>query len=783
MTKTAPAGRGSVAHRLRNRLSSALRNHVMCLLKDGASNPGGAGIGGGRRLGHAHGSAAGEWPLVDRLFILAVLLWGNWAIYYWTAVLGFNASFRSLRLGLPILLVQVVASAWLVRHWKLPAGCREPAARPAGPLMAGASLVRVWLWAVGAMVGLSGLAGVIWATGISHSPVGYNLAWSLMLPPFLAAYALLAGISGDGAAGGGETVVANAWAGSDRVIFALVCATGFWAATFFGCPGPDDAFYAHVMSSSIAHPDLPVQGQDLLLGTSAPYTIHPGYRASGFEVLAALIADLAHCDPLWVTCDLYPLAGVLFWGVASHVFLRSLGLPVPGLGTAAALALLLFWTAAKGPGIWFGQLHHGKGYLATIVAPLIFGTVAAYVGQRDRSTWLVAVLAVCAALGWTSSAMFVVPASLILATVVYLPWSTRSLPVAAVIGIMAAPAAGLIVATSRVVAAAPPRLAGGGDTGEVLVGGESLGGIRAMTMMFATLLVLPLVARVGCGAACARVVRRLAVVGSLSVFAPYWIEACARLGGVSLLSWRMPWAFPSSLLVGVLACLLVAAAAGGSESPARRRIRIVSVTAFLAWVFLWGFTGSPPWSPRSIVAIRAQRRRSVEPLMDDAREIRALLSTRGPVAAGYVNDLLPILPDPPSFVAVRFYLGYHQGFLSEEEFARRMEVNRVLVHLSADVGCDAEKTAANLVANIRRLGITSVVFAATPAAAAAAQWPYGQHREPMGSVAVIDAITRGLSAAGFECRDISSGRARVCRLPSVAPPKPESAEQPQPGPG
>jgi hypothetical protein len=737
-----------------------------------------------QRLPQRHGLARGgprkpapgcqptppAWRLIDWLFIQSALAWGNWALYYWIAVLGFNASFHGLQSGLPLLLLQFAASAWLVRRWKLPdAGC-DPANRwpadssAARPASAGGIARRVALVA-GAMGLLAGIAGLLWGQGISSSPLGYNLLWAISMPPFLAAVAAWPGQPTADGGGNRRMIVTARGAGLDLAVLTVVCAVGLWAASHYGYPSPDDAFYANVISATLADPQLPVQGQDLLLGTSMPYTIHPGYRVSGFEMLAALVADLAGCDPLWVYYDVLPAAGVLFWAVAAHVFLRSLGLPCPALGVGAATALLMVWLAGKSPGIWFSNLHFGKGYLAVIGAPLIFGSVAAFARQRDFATWLVTLLAFSGVLGWSSTAMFVAPVSLALAAAVYLPSSWRSARSTAALAAVLVPAAGLIATTSRVAAIAPPALAAG--TGEILVSGESLGGIGTQTLLFLTLLALPLLARAVGGLRQAELLRRLGVVGGLSVFAPYWIEAVATRGGLSLLSWRMWWAFPTSLLAGALACLLLGLPLAGRPATVTARALAWTLPAFAAWIFVWLHSFTPLWPLRQTFSVRVERARYVESLVEDARQIRELLPEEGLMAAGYVNEFLPILPRPPQMAAVRFYLKFHRHGLSEEEYNRRTSLDRVLVDLTPDAGRDVEATVAEAVENIRRLGVVAVVFATTPEAAAAARWPYGRHRQPLGRSDLIEALTRSLSEAGFECREIPSGHARVCRLPAI----------------
>lgn len=730
-----------------------------------------------RRVPHARSPTQFGRMLVDGLFILHVVLWGNWSLYYWIAVLGFGASFRSLTFGLPILLAQVVVSAWLVRHWALPAQDRSRLPRPAARISPGIAAGHACRWVIGSAIVLAGIACAVWATGLSRSAVGYNILWAIAMPPFLAACAASPRGLEEDAAAADITGVTPPWAGLDLVILALVIAVGAWAANFFGFPSPDDAFYAHVMSSTLAHQDLPVQSQDLLLGTSAPYSIHPGYRASGFEVLAALIADVTRCDPLWVYYDLYPQLGVLFWVLAAHVFFRSLGLPLPAMAVAVSMAMLLFWLAGKSPGVWFVNLHFGKGFLACIGASLIFGTVAAFARRRDCATWLLVLLSVCAVLGWTSSAMFVTPASLALAAAIYLPWSKSSSRTAALIAVTLVPAVGLIVATSRMAATAPPTLSS--STGEILVNGESLGGIWVQALLFLTLLALPLAARARGRASHVRLFRRLALVGGVSVFAPYWIEAFAMLSGMSLLSWRMSWAFPSGLLGGVLSSLLLAAPyASGSTPSAARSTLLWTVPMFGVWIVVWLHSFIPPWPLCDTFSARAQISRNVETLVQDAREIRAMLPAEGLVASGYVNEILPILPNPPRFVAVRFYLSYHGETLSEDEFRMRTVLDRTLVELKPTAGRSVDETVAEAMQSVRRLGVTGVVFAATPAAAKAARWPYGEHKEPVGSVELIDALTRGLCDAGFQCRDISSGKARVCLLPAV--PKPRTGDKQHP---
>jgi hypothetical protein len=692
------------------------------------------------------------------LVLLAVALWGNWAIYYWAMVIGLHASFADLRQWLPILLGQVLATMLLLMRQDL--GLADGAGFATPPAGTSRSPERRGLLPASILLGLvlAGAALAVSALGWSGSPVGYNLLWALTVPLALAAY-----LDPRPALGRTDPVSGTAPARSETLLEPLgliaALAIAMVALSALDRPSPDDAFYAHVITSTLAHPELPVQGQDLLLGTGAPYEIHPGYRVSGFEVLAALIGDLTGIDPLRIYMDLYPLVGAVLWVLVGHLFLRSLGIPYPGVGVLVALLVLLHWLSSKSLGVWFTSMHMGKAQVAAILAPLLFMATSIFSRRPSPATWLLLLLSISAVAAWSSSGLFIVPVAVLVATAVYLPIQPRSLIRVGLIGLTLLPMLLVTLDSLRVAALFPPNTEGGSGTGPLFVSGQSLGGIWTQSLLLLTLLILPLLATGTDRQRMRPTLARFGLAGALSLYAPYWIEIVAVQGEMFLVSWRLQWAFPSALIPGVLGGLAAARLMALRDIEPAHRWRVGVVIALALGLWVAAFIGSLD-ERTSLVSRHAKVKAEGRMFEDDLREARAaraLIQSHGLVAPGHLNAYLPMLPDPPTFVSVRHYLAYHRNLLGEKEYWQRMFIAHATERLALLPDDRPEPPIDRIVFDAKQLGVSTLVFRTAPEP--------GQETEVRRQAEVIEALTRALEQAGYHCATTASGRTRVCNSP------------------
>ncbi len=357
--------------------------------------------------------------LIERTIIVFVCGWGNWALYYWLMVLIFDASLTTLKLFSPLLLLQICVS--LVFFLRIDFGFASSYSSFCYSkkwFSIGVPDKRFYFISLTAMALAIAIVCAVDHYKLSSSSLRYNLLWAVLLPIslfyiFYFKESIGKSISQDI---GTEPKVPVL----DIVLLSL--STAALAFSLYGTNFPtyDDGFYAGVISSTLANPDLPIQGRDFLLNTSAPFTLHPAYRTVGYEVLIAFLSDLTGVDSLQLYFDIFPTFSIIFWAFAAYLFMRTLGVPYPGFAVTVALVVLLFWNSPTSPGVALAFLHWGKNLLCLVGAPLLFVFASVFIRSPSVSTWLLLLLSVSSAGIWSSSAIFVAPMSVAFASVVFL---------------------------------------------------------------------------------------------------------------------------------------------------------------------------------------------------------------------------------------------------------------------------------------------------------------------------------------------------------------------------
>ena len=686
--------------------------------------------------------------MIERTALSFVLIWGNWAMYYWIVVLVFDGSYLALKNCAPIYLLQLVASfSYFARLGLHPAVASEslmPSERPPGlRRLSGKQLTVV---VVCAMM-LSGGAILL----ISHfnwsktAPV-YNLLWVTLLP--IAVYYLYrfatpaVPVSAPSLAPSARAVT------FDTLLFLLgtvLFVYLFYDYTFFRA---DDAFYGNVISSTLARPELPVQGMDALLGTGSPYTLHPAYRGVGYEVLIALVSDLTHSDPLHWYYKIFPALNSVFWLCSWYLFCRILRTPYPGLAVIAGLLILLLWAGPHAsPYHAVRSLNWGKSLLALVATPVLFTSVAVFVWQKYFASWVLLLLSVCSLAILSSSAVFLVPVSIGLACLVLLSFRWSSLRIMLLIVLAALPVVLLIVYSLSVSLAAPVYATGTAATGPLILNGEALGGVQLQAIALALLLILPLAARTVADGRFQHYILRLCLAGYFTLMAPYLVELVTVVSGMNFLSVRIYAAFPFALLVGIMASIaalnLTAGRSAAAVMSAPRRIAVLALVAAFFGVII-GETQRNFFRPNRRLELQEQW----ESHLQEAIAARALIKDDAMVAAGTLEIVLPILPDPPQFVRVRHYLTYHKLRLTERDYADREYLCNSLQALEPPQGENLDTTVTRTVAIAEALGVTTLVFEADNLTTGKQQFS--------------ERLTARLTAEGYDCATTPSASTRVC---------------------
>ena len=508
----------------------------------------------------------------------------------------------------------------------------------------------------------------------------------------------------------------------------------------------DDAYYLNVISSTLARPELPVQGTDVMLGTGSPYTLHPAYRGVGYEVLIALLGDLTNSDPLHLYYKVFPALNALFWLCSWYLFCRTLRVPYPGLAVIVGLLVLLLWTGPHAPSHGLRTLNWGKSLLALVSTAVLFTPVALFVWQKNFASWMLLLLAICSIAILSSSAVFVVPVSIGFACIVLLSVQRSNLRIILLIALAASPIVLLIVYSLSVSLVAPVYPSDGGS-GPLRVNGQAFGGVQLQAIALVLLLVLPLAARTVSDGRFQQYILRLCLAGFFTLMAPYLVELVTVVSGMNFLSQRIYRAFPFALLAGIMASIVALnLTAGHSVAAAVSTSRRIAVLALVV-AFFGIFIGA---MQRDF--FYQNRRQAIQPLWDDyvqeAIAARALIKDDAMVAAGKLDAALPILPNPPQFVRVRHYLEFHKLRLSERDYADREFLYNTLKVLSSPQGEDLDTTMTRITASAQALGVTTLVFAADSPAVEKQQF--------------AERLTARLTAKGYECATTPSASTRVC---------------------
>jgi len=715
---------------------------------------------------HNHMIASKLNYLIERTTIIFVCLWGNWALYYWLMVLIFDASFTTLKLFSPLLLLQISAS--LVFFLRIDLGFASSCSRlvsPAKWLSTGNSGKRFYFLSLTALILAAGVVGAVHHYKLTSSSLTYNTVWVLLLPISLFYLFYFKSSTGESSL---QDAVTEPEAPVLDIVLLLIC-TAALAFSLYGTNWPsfDDGFYAGVISSTLASPDLPIQGRDFLLNTDAPFTLHPAYRTVGYEVLIAFLSDLTGADPLHLYFDIFPTVSIIFWSVAAYLFMRTLGVPYPGFAVIVALVVLLFWNKNHTPGQVLAVLCWGKHLLCLVGAPLLFVFVSVFIRSPSVSTWLLLLLSVSSAGIWSNSALFVVPMSVAFAGMVFLSPIKTNLRTAFYVLLSIAPifllAKYTIMTLSQMsggVVEDVSLVEWGGSRRDLILQAQLFGGRSMHVLQLVLLILLPLLVRTTGSTTFQVNIYKICMVGIFTVMAPYVIEVISIITSTQVLMPRLYWSYPTVLLVGVLGSIVLSNVMSSGREPGDTRARYaVIAVALVFYCTFFGITGNTFLFGEGRLFAKALFTSDFE----EARAARALIPDGSFVAAGDMDDILPIFPHPPSFIEVKSsYLQVHRHFLSAEEFKARRELFLILQNRLPREGENLESSLDWIISTANDLEVTSIVF----------QSVGGRHRhnpffkykvelDPEREV-FVKALSARLSRSGYECTATPSGRSTVC---------------------
>ena len=371
-------------------------------------------------------------------------------------------------------------------------------------------------------------------------------------------------------------------------------------------PDADDTYYVRQATWIAEHGRFPVR--DTLFSDERFEAIFfPPW--SSLEALAGTVARAAGTSaPGILYLGVTPLATALAV-LALWRLLRAWAAPMPAVALSTALVFLLVAAcdSQRTVGAFFiTRIWQGKAVFVAVLIPVLFTLLHDHAERPTRRTLVLLAAAGVAAVGLTSTAIFVVP---VLAAGCMAPLALRT---------PARAAAGFAATVAYPVSAGVVSLAIGARNpdftqDEQMIAGalarESVGtGAVALVIVAAALVGPALLRRASAGQMTAGVV--LLVGALLSPGVPAIVH---DLTGVGEALWRLVWAVPVAALLGAAATGLVPL-----ERPAV--VRALPAAAICAALLAWGASVGPP--PGMTVASTPAWKRHPRDLAD-ARQIVA----------------------------------------------------------------------------------------------------------------------------------------------------------------
>ncbi len=362
-------------------------------------------------------------------------------------------------------------------------------------------------------------------------------------------------------------------------VLAVLAATSRW-------PNPDDLYYVNLSQWTAERGTFPLR--DTIFGDEVfPMTSFPPVASyDGLVGTAALLAGVRAADVVYLVV---PPLGTALAVLALHRLLRAWRVPAVGLALVVALAFLL-WDGGPGyaaPGnLFLIRMWQGKVLLLCLLVPLLLVALLRHAARPSRRTVAALAAGGTAAVGLSTTAMFLVP---VLAVGGVAPLLVRRRWRAA--------AAGFVAASAYPLAAGVVTVAVGGRSADDFLerrtfrfdpgwfgpeifrdGTVALVGVAAV--LLGALLVPHRDARLTTGV--------LALAVGVT-FVPGVTLLVYDVVGLGPTLWRVSWVATVAALVGVLAVRLA-----GAGTPGAPRVRRAVVPVALVAALVVG--GQPIWT-------------------------------------------------------------------------------------------------------------------------------------------------------------------------------------------
>ena len=445
-------------------------------------------------------------------------------------------------------------------------------------------------------------------------------------------------------------------------------------------PDSDDGFLLNLSVALLDLPDLPVHGWDHLHDVPGPM-IFAGYRAHAVEVLYAAVGWVLGIEPIVVAHLLLPPLSAALAVCSAGLLLRVL---VPRVWLLALVVLGAYWLA-------FGDVHEGfanyalvrlfqgKCVMVTVTLPYIALQVIRFMSSGRPGDFLRICAGLVAAIGLSSSALFVAPLALgVTAVGCWRP----SLPATKRLALSCSAAIYPLIVALAVRAEVLDQvqiMQGSSLYGRVLTYADSRGHVLGAGWHLWVHQALPLAAAAGCR----RHSRKLFLSALLLCFYlvpinpilyPFWSQYVTSAPA----AWRLWWAVPIPILMGVAIANL------GDVANGRRRL-IGTVLALLGLEVFILLPAKPTVSARNMANWRYPSLKVV-PLADEAAQAVADRAPAGTnvLVPRYLSMWLTTRTGHPKVVAHKEnYLKVLRPSWGDAEVDRRL----ALLTLVSGTGC------------------------------------------------------------------------------------------------
>ena len=330
---------------------------------------------------------------LDRIVPFFAITYAVWTMYV-HAMTATHSSFDTLMRWLPLIVLLAIVIAW--RWFKLPTDPVDQAQIPVAT--AAPTQVIRYPYAVLALA-------VLWTT-ILVMAGNYVLFWWGSIIALGAAW--IATIHADPIAFRREPI-------NGRMLWiVLVVALAAACVTLIANrPDADDAFYQSIPATLLRLPAQPVLLHDTIYRVASQPIQLPVYRMHSYEVLIGVLARVTGVQPAVIAYLVLPPLFAILCVIAWAQLLRLLA-PKNWPWTLAILfsCVLMLGEAHHSYGNFaFVRMFQGKAILTTFIVPCIVGLAIDYSRDGSLRSWIALFAVQIAAIGITSSGLFVAPAA------------------------------------------------------------------------------------------------------------------------------------------------------------------------------------------------------------------------------------------------------------------------------------------------------------------------------------------------------------------------------------